>query len=211
MQTQWTEKYRPATWDDVVGHESQVRMLRNMASRGALGGNAFWISGKPGNGKTSLAYLIARSFNADFTLELNATEITEASARNLAETYYHGFFKTAFIVNEAHGLAAKTRRGLLSLIEPPTLQSNCLWVFTTTLEGAMIFDDLVDAQAFLSRCKEIKLAQRGVSGAYVERCKAILAAEGLPDTLIPSKLAQDNANNLRAMIQQIEQLSYCYA
>ena len=39
--TPLTEKYRPATWDDVVGQDKVVSRIRQLAGRNALDGRAY--------------------------------------------------------------------------------------------------------------------------------------------------------------------------
>jgi DNA-binding NtrC family response regulator len=51
---QLTEKYRPATWSDVVGQDKIVGRIRQLAQRG-LAGRAYWITGQSGTGKTTIA------------------------------------------------------------------------------------------------------------------------------------------------------------
>jgi len=41
------EKYRPQSFEDVVGQDKAIARIRQIASRG-VGGRAFWISGKSG-------------------------------------------------------------------------------------------------------------------------------------------------------------------
>jgi DNA polymerase III gamma/tau subunit len=54
------ERYRPATWDEVVGQEKVVARLRALSARGGLAGRAYWLSGQSGTGKTTIARLIAQ-------------------------------------------------------------------------------------------------------------------------------------------------------
>src|SRR5205823_2616234 len=55
-----TEKYRPATWADVVGQQKTVERIRQLAERGGLTGRAFFLTGQSGTGKTTIARLIAQ-------------------------------------------------------------------------------------------------------------------------------------------------------
>jgi DNA polymerase III delta prime subunit len=56
---QLTERYRPASWDEVVGQEKVVARIKAIALRG-LGRRALWLSGASGTGKTTIARLVAR-------------------------------------------------------------------------------------------------------------------------------------------------------
>ena len=55
-------KYRPATFDDLIGQESMVRILRNAFSIGRVA-HAFMLTGVRGVGKTTTARIIARALN----------------------------------------------------------------------------------------------------------------------------------------------------
>ena len=55
-------KYRPATFDDLIGQESMVRILRNAFAIGRVA-HAFMLTGVRGVGKTTTARIVARALN----------------------------------------------------------------------------------------------------------------------------------------------------
>nr|WP_294560473.1 DNA polymerase III subunit gamma/tau [uncultured Rhodopila sp.] len=55
-------KYRPATFDDLIGQETMVRTLRNAFAVGRVA-HAFMLTGVRGVGKTTTARIIARALN----------------------------------------------------------------------------------------------------------------------------------------------------
>ncbi len=55
-------KYRPRTFDDLIGQEALVRTLRNALDRGRLA-HAFVLAGVRGVGKTTTARIIAKGLN----------------------------------------------------------------------------------------------------------------------------------------------------
>ena len=55
-------KYRPTTFDDLIGQEAMVRTLRNAFSIGRVA-HAFMLTGVRGVGKTTTARIIARALN----------------------------------------------------------------------------------------------------------------------------------------------------
>src|SRR5581483_10984294 len=57
-------KYRPKTFDDMIGQEAMVRTLRNAFSSGRIA-HAFMLTGVRGVGKTTTARLLARALNYD--------------------------------------------------------------------------------------------------------------------------------------------------
>jgi DNA polymerase-3 subunit gamma/tau len=59
------EKYRPRRLSQLVGQDKAVATVRRLVA-GGLGGQALWITGKTGVGKTTLAGILARSFASDY-------------------------------------------------------------------------------------------------------------------------------------------------
>jgi DNA polymerase-3 subunit gamma/tau len=55
-------KYRPQTFDDLIGHEAMVRTLRNAFATGRIA-HAYVLTGVRGVGKTTTARIIARALN----------------------------------------------------------------------------------------------------------------------------------------------------
>ncbi|MCF8467366.1 MAG: DNA polymerase III subunit gamma/tau [Sneathiella sp.] len=55
-------KYRPSTFDELIGHEAMVRTLSNALEAGRLA-HAFILTGTRGIGKTTTARIIARGLN----------------------------------------------------------------------------------------------------------------------------------------------------
>ena len=54
-----SEHYRPKTCAEVIGQEKAINKLQMLEKKGHLGGRAYWISGKSGTGKTTIARLLA--------------------------------------------------------------------------------------------------------------------------------------------------------
>src|ERR1700742_1892291 len=55
-------KYRPTRFDDLIGQEAMVRILRNAFAVGRVA-HAFMLTGVRGVGKTTTARIIARAMN----------------------------------------------------------------------------------------------------------------------------------------------------
>ena len=75
-------KYRPRTFEDLIGQEAMVRTLKNAFSTGRIA-HAFMLTGVRGVGKTTTARLLARA------LDYESAEIHEPSLLALAEEGRH--------------------------------------------------------------------------------------------------------------------------
>jgi DNA polymerase III subunit gamma/tau len=75
-------KYRPRTFDDLIGQEAMVRTLKNAFATGRIA-HAFMLTGVRGVGKTTTARLLARALNFD------SDTLHEPSVTALAEDGRH--------------------------------------------------------------------------------------------------------------------------
>jgi DNA polymerase-3 subunit gamma/tau len=71
-------KYRPKSFDDLIGQEAMVRTLKNAFATGRIA-HAFMLTGVRGVGKTTTARLLARALNyeTDTVHEPSVTALTE--------------------------------------------------------------------------------------------------------------------------------------
>lgn len=199
------EKHRPTTLDDVVGQPAAVKVLRRLVDRG-IGSQALWISGRSGNGKTTLARIVAESVADPLHVEEYDARKLTTKLLDKIEDKYSGrplFGRgVAVIVNEAHNVRDATR--FLGLLEP--IPPWIVWIFTTTTEGQTTFDGMDDAAPFLSRCLRIKLETRGVAEAFAQRAQEIAQAEDLDGQPLKAykELVNQCRGNMRAVLQAIE-------
>lgn len=133
-------KYRPQTWEAVLGQDKAVDSLRKALK--AKRGRAFILTGPSGTGKTTLGRIIAREVGCT---PGNLMEVDGASSTGIDEMrrvsealLYSGLGGSATkvaIIDEAHMLSKAAWNSLLKSIEEPP--PHVYWVFCTT-EAAKI-------------------------------------------------------------------------
>ena len=186
-------KWRPQTFDDVVGQDHVVRTLKNAITRHRIA-HAYLLVGPRGTGKTSIARIFAKALNcsggpkADFDPEdpvckaiaegscLDVIEIDGASnngveqVRELRDTVRYapaqGRFKV-FIIDEVHMLSSQAFNALLKTLEEPP--AHVKFIFATTDVQKVL-------PTIISRCQRFDLKPIPVE-LIVERMGRIAAAE----------------------------------
>lgn len=212
---QLTEKYRPRSWDEVIAQPKAVAMLQDFQARGILSGRAYWLAGKSGTGKTTLARIIADQLADGFNVrEMDAQEVSIPELRQWQEDQHYAPMGSklgrVYIVNEAHGLRSDVIRKLLVFLEE--LRPYTTVIFTTTKEGEKdLFDDQIDTSPLLSRCTIVPMSGTKLAEAFADRAIEIADAEGLGgrDRAYVLKLVNNSKSNFRAVIQAIESGQLC--
>lgn len=196
------EQYRPSRLSDVLGQEKAVKVLSRF---GSFGGRAFYLSGNSGTGKTTIAKIIAgQTVIGGFdVVEIVGRELTTLTLRSIMERWmFCGGH--ALIVNESHGLTKPVIEKLLDVIE--NLPSHTVIIFTTSREGADLFEEQLDSSPFSSRCINISLASRGLAPIFARRAREIAGVEGLDGKPEADymKLVNRHRSNMRAVLMEIE-------
>ena len=168
-------KYRPQTFEDVIGQETAVRTLHNAIEDQRIH-HAYLFSGVRGIGKTTTARILAKALNCikgpttqpdnTCTMCREITEGIDMDVREIDAATYTGVdnvrelrdvsqFQPArdryriFIIDEAHMLSTASWNALLKLIEEPP--PHVIFMFATTEMNKVPSTILSRVQKFILR------------------------------------------------------------
>ena len=173
--TVFARKYRPQTFDEVVGQDHITRTLKNAIEQNRLA-HAYIFVGPRGTGKTSTARILAKALNCihgptvrpcgicdpckeiaagnsmdvlefDAASNTQVDKIREIIIENVKYAPSHGRYKL-YIVDEVHMLSASSFNALLKTLEEPP--AHVKFVFATT-------DPQKVPTTILSRCQRFDL------------------------------------------------------
>jgi DNA polymerase-3 subunit gamma/tau len=218
-------RWRPQTWDEVVGQEHVVQTLRN-AVRGDRWAHAYLLAGPRGTGKTTVARLLAKAANClaespadrpcnacEYCRAVNAgsfldlIEIDAASntsvedVRDLRERINfrpnQGRVKV-YIIDEVHMLSTAAFNALLKTLEEPPAHAR--FVLATTEVHKI-------PATVLSRCQRHEFRRipvATIAAALQSKC----AAEGLTvEPRVLDLIARQSTGSLRDAISLLDQLT----
>ncbi|MCR6657448.1 MAG: DNA polymerase III subunit gamma/tau [Opitutus sp.] len=220
-------KWRPQTFDDVVGQDHVVRTLKNAIARQRIA-HAYLFVGPRGTGKTSTARIFAKALNctggpkADFDPEdpackaiaegshLDVIEIDGASnngveqVRDLRDTVQYapaqGKYKV-YIIDEVHMLSTAAFNALLKTLEEPP--PHVKFVFATT-------DPQKVLPTIVSRCQRFDLKPIPPP-LIVERLQKIADSENIkvsPEALACiARMADGGMRDAQSILDQM--ISFC--
>lgn len=165
-------KYRPGTWEDVVGQEHIVSVLSNAIAAENFS-HAYLFTGSRGTGKTSVARIFAQALG---TNDEDILEIDAASNRGIDDIRalreavrvlpFSSKFKV-YIIDEVHMLSKDAFNALLKTLEEPP--AHVIFILATTEL------DKVPA-TILSRC-QVFTFRKPNEAMLVDAVKVVAAKE----------------------------------
>lgn len=177
-------KYRPETFDNVVGQVQLVTLLSSAIKQKKIA-HAYLFCGSRGTGKTTVARIFARDIgcNPEDIIEIDAAsnrgidEIREL--RDAVRTSPFSSPYKVYIVDEAHMLTKEAANALLKTLEEPP--SHVVFILATTDPDKL-------PQTIVSRCQKVVFKQPDIA-TLAKRLIYVANEEG-------KKLLQESAELL---------------
>ncbi len=217
-------KWRPQTFEDVVGQEHIIRTLTNALKDNRVA-HAYLFSGPRGTGKTSVAKILAKALNCEngptptpcnecrTCIEitggssLDVVEIDAASNRGIDEIrdlrekvkfMPTGGGTKVYIIDEVHMLTPEAFNALLKMLEEPPL--HVVFILATTEPHKIL-------PTILSRCQRFDF-RRLKTDELAGRLRDIAAVEKIDiDDESIALIAKQAKGGMRDAISTLDQLS----
>jgi DNA polymerase-3 subunit gamma/tau len=201
-------KYRPTTFDQVLGQSVVTASLRHVVKEGRA--KTFLFTGPSGTGKTTLARILANEFSNRLATAANIEEINAADSSGaddmrgvVARSLYRAVGASpikAIIVDEVHRLSAAAWNVLLKPTEEPP--KHVYWLLATTEPGRI-------PKTLLTRCLRYDLkpvSEELIYGLLEEVC----GAEGMDvDGAILEAIAENAGGSPRQGLAYLEACAAC--
>jgi len=219
-------KYRPQTFDDLIGQEAMVKTLRNAFASGRIA-QAYMLTGVRGVGKTTTARIIARALNYETdtvkaptfdmpvlgrhcaaimesrhidVMEMDAASNTGVdNMREIISIAQHGPSMArmkVFIIDEVHMLSKGAFNALLKTLEEP--HEHVKFIFATTEIRKV-------PVTVLSRCQRFDLRRVDVPELADHFCKIVTSegAQAADDALLMiSRAAEGSVRDGLSLLDQ---------
>ena len=202
-------KYRPQTFNDIVGQNHIVSVLKNAIDKNQIS-HAYLFYGSRGTGKTSIAKIFANEVNSNEVYQKENVDIIEIDAasnngvdevRDIKEAIKflptEGKYKV-YIVDEVHMLTTAAFNALLKTLEEPP--AHVIFILATTEIHKI-------PATILSRCQRFEFKNLS-QDQLIDRLKYIAKEENLViEEAAIEKIATLAKGGLRDAISILDQVS----
>ena len=202
-------KYRPQTFDDIVGQNHIVSVLKNAIDKDQIS-HAYLFYGSRGTGKTSIAKIFANEVNNNEVYQKENVDIIEIDAasnngvdevRDIKEAIKflptEGKYKV-YIIDEVHMLTTAAFNALLKTLEEPP--AHVIFILATTEIHKI-------PATILSRCQRFEFKNLSQE-QLIDRLKYIAKEESLViEEAAVEKIATLAKGGLRDAISILDQVS----
>ncbi|MBR2247744.1 MAG: DNA polymerase III subunit gamma/tau [Bacilli bacterium] len=217
-------KYRPRTFDDVVGQDVIVKTLKN-AIKNHKNGHAYLFFGPRGTGKTTISKIFARSVNCTDSkdgnpcgkcdnckksIEKECVDIIEMDAasnngveeirelRNKISLVPAELTYKVYIIDEVHMLSTGAFNALLKTLEEPP--EHAIFILATTNQQKI-------PETIISRCQCFSF-KRISNDEIVSNLKKICKSEKIKvETEVLEEIALSSDGGMRDSIGSLDKLS----
>ena len=215
-------KYRPGTFDDVIGQPHVVQTLMNAVATKRIA-HAYLFSGTRGVGKTTVARILAKALNCEqgptdhpCNTCVNCQEITQGNSVDVTEidgasntsvddvreirenvkfTPFRGQYRV-YIIDEVHMLSNSAFNALLKTLEEPP--AHVVFIFATTEVHKI-------PATILSRCQHYNF-RRIARTEIVERLRAVAELDQLKlEDRSLTALARASEGSMRDALSLLDQ------
>ncbi len=228
-------KYRPSSFDDVVGQTSVTETLKNAIKNNQLA-HSFLFCGPRGVGKTTCARIFAKEIN-QFNIEVNVGDFSfnifelDAASNNSVEDIRNlneqvrippqiGMYKV-YIIDEVHMLSSQAFNAFLKTLEEPPKHAKFILATTekhkilpTILSRCQIFDfkrlsifDISNYLNFVAIQEDVEVEQEALNLIAEKSDGAMRDALSIFDRLVSSS---EKKLTYKKTIEHLNVLDYEY-